>query len=270
MSDDGGEMREPLLKQMNHMTPKRNTNLSDQQRVINPFEIKSDPDELNLFPKNIIISSRYTIFNFFPKSLLEQFRRLANVYFLVLGIIAATGAYTSYYETAIEPAGILAPMSIVVMISVIKDGIEDMKRHSADSRINSRPTHKVELDGTITTVQWRDLVVGETVIIYGDDEIPADVVVLACGGVQGQTSYVETAAIDGETNLKLKVPCLFLDQQKKNAGSNSSKSNSKKDDDSSSPAHVNHKVTLSEDKTKVVGLSAFRWDYFHVIFLCFF
>jgi magnesium-transporting ATPase (P-type) len=255
MSDDGGEMREPLLKQMNHMTAKRNTNLSDQQRVINPFEIKTDPDELSIFPKNIIISSRYTLINFFPKSLLEQFRRLANVYFLVLGIIAATGAYTSYYETAIEPAGILAPMSIVVMISVIKDGIEDMKRHSADSRINSRPTHKVQLDGTITTVQWRDLVVGETVIIYGDDEIPADVVVLACGGVQGQTSYVETAAIDGETNLKLKVPCLFLDQQKKSAETNSSKIAKKED---SSPPPENHKVTLSEDKSKVIGLSAFK------------
>ncbi len=211
------------------------------------------------YPKNVIVSSRYTMLNFFPKSLLEQFRRLANVYFLVLGIIAEVGYATNYYETAIEPAGILAPMCIVVMISVIKDGIEDMKRHSADNRINCRPTHKVLADGTITTVPWKDLVVGDTVIIYGDDEIPADVVVLACGGVQGPTSYVETAAIDGETNLKLKVPCLLLDQLAANAASNSNgNKNEKSSNNNKSMSEEKQAVTLSADKTQVKGLEAFR------------
>lgn len=88
------------------------------------------------FVKNIIISSRYTIWNFFPKSLLEQFRRLANVYFLVLGIIASVGAYTSFYETAIEPAGILAPMIIVVLISVVKVG-SALHYHAQLSKLNS-------------------------------------------------------------------------------------------------------------------------------------
>lgn len=248
---DGEDMREPLLRQMNSANNRRDGTSRvgpTEQRVIEPFIETTEEQRQHLaqYPKNIIVSSRYTLLNFFPKSLLEQFRRLANVYFLVLGIIAATGAYTNYYETAIEPAGILAPMCIVVMISVIKDGIEDLKRHSADNRINSRETHKVLPDGTITVVQWKDLVVSDTVIIYGDDEIPADVVVLACGGVQGQTSYVETAAIDGETNLKLKVPCLFLDKQA-NAASGKEEST----------AH-SIEVTLSEDKSRVRGLDAYR------------
>jgi len=76
-----------------------------------------------IFPPYKTISSRYTLINFFPKSLLEQFRRLANVYFLVIGIIAAVGEYSSYYETAVVPWGILGPMGLVVLISVIKDGI---------------------------------------------------------------------------------------------------------------------------------------------------
>ncbi len=248
--DDGGDMNEPLLRQMNMNKISGKSNTNENQRIIVPFA-KLSPElhleEQKKYPRNIIVSSRYTIFNFFPKSLLEQFRRLANVYFLVLGIIAATGAYTSYYETAIEPAGILAPMCIVVMISVIKDGIEDLKRHSADNRINSRLTHRVAGDGSISTVQWRDLTVGDVVIIFGDDEIPADVVVLACGGVQGPTSYVETAAIDGETNLKLKVPCLFLDLLAANAGSSGK-----------AQAPELGSIALSADKSTVTGLGVFR------------
>ena len=45
------------------------------------------------YERNVIISSRYTLLNFLPKSLLEQFRRLANVYFLVVGMIAVVGEF---------------------------------------------------------------------------------------------------------------------------------------------------------------------------------
>jgi hypothetical protein len=38
--------------------------------------------------KNVIVTSRYKLLTFLPKSLFEQFRRLANVYFLVIGTIA--------------------------------------------------------------------------------------------------------------------------------------------------------------------------------------
>jgi len=34
--------------------------------------------------------------------------------------------------------------------------------------------------------------------------------VLVCGGGQGPTCYIETAAIDGEMNLKMKNPCIML------------------------------------------------------------
>ena len=53
-------------------------------RVIYPFEA-NNPEKRNIYPKNVIVTSRYTIFSFIPKCLLEQFRRLANVYFLIIG-----------------------------------------------------------------------------------------------------------------------------------------------------------------------------------------
>jgi magnesium-transporting ATPase (P-type) len=63
-------------------------------------------------------------------------------------------------------------------------------------------------DGAVAVTTWKELAVGDVILIRNDDEVPADVAVLACGGIQGPICYVETAAIDGETNLKIKVPAL--------------------------------------------------------------
>lgn len=114
---------------------------------------------------------------------------------------------------------------------------EDWKRHTADGRIDSRLAHVVIPISSsspsqptaslseVRAVKWRDVKVGDILILQGDEELPADAVLLASGGVQGPVAYVETAAIgewncgqlrrlisktycnsDGETNLKLKMP----------------------------------------------------------------
>lgn len=182
-------------------TNHRQVSLPAQSEYINPKDNKP-------YPENIIISSRYTLLNFFPKNLFEQYRRISNVYFLVIGLIAVIGEYTSAFQTSIQPEGILVPMAIVILISMIKDGVEDVKRHNADNAVNAKNTRVARSDGEVISVAWRDLKVGDVLVILMDDEIPADTLVLCAGGIQGNICYVETAAIDGETNLKLKTPCL--------------------------------------------------------------
>ena len=166
------------------------------------------------YPRNVIVTSKYTVFNFLPKALLEQFRRLANVYFLIIGIIAAIGMYTKAYQTAIDPSAVLVPMSIVISISMSKEFFEDYTRHKTDSLLNSRLCKVlVDSSGKIESRQRRDLVVGSVVLLRDGDEVPADVVPLLAGGVQGSAvCYVETSAIDGESNLKPKgtiLPSMF-------------------------------------------------------------
>ncbi len=201
-------MKQPLLASFGFSVSAPAENSDDNRRV--PILSDMDPvllkQQQRAYPRNIIVSSRYNLINFFPKSLLEQFRRLANVYFLVIGIIATIGYYTNYYETAVQPAGILLPVTIVVCISIIKDGVEDVKRHRADHVINTKKSSIMDPDGVVRTVLWQDLKVGDVLLVLADSEIPADAVVLCCGRVQGPVCYVETAAIDGETNLKLKMP----------------------------------------------------------------
>ncbi|KAL7789585.1 hypothetical protein V8C43DRAFT_97371 [Trichoderma afarasin] len=50
---------------------------------------------------------------------------------------------------------------------------------------------------------WKNIVVGDFVRIYKDDELPADVIILATSDPDG-ACYVETKNLDGETNLKVR------------------------------------------------------------------
>jgi phospholipid-translocating P-type ATPase (flippase) len=203
---ESNEQNNQLINSHSEGQPPSNS-LDPQQRLVYLFG--SDEKEKKIkYPRNIVTTSRYTLLTFLPKSLLEQFRRLANVYFLVIGIIAIIGTYSNYYLTSIAPDAILSPMVIVISISMIKDGIEDIKRHQSDMKVNSKPAKAVTPDGSIQLTQRQHLKVGSLVVFQRDDEVPADVVVLQCGGIQGSLCYVETAAIDGETNLKIRQPAL--------------------------------------------------------------
>ncbi|KAI1088896.1 phospholipid-translocating P-type ATPase [Rostrohypoxylon terebratum] len=50
---------------------------------------------------------------------------------------------------------------------------------------------------------WKNLQVGDFVRLYNDDELPADIIVLATSDEDG-ACYVETKNLDGETNLKVR------------------------------------------------------------------
>ena len=95
------------------------------------------------FGNNYVSTAKYTAFSFLPMSLFEQFRRVANFYFLCIRIRMLIGTYTSYYDTPYAPWSTLAVLTLVVMISVIKGGLEDLKRHAADAHTNKRSVEKL-------------------------------------------------------------------------------------------------------------------------------
>lgn len=61
--------------------------------------------------------------------------------------------------------------------------------------------HGVEIKNS----RWEDLCVGDFVLLQQDDWIPADVLLLAADG-ENNKCFVETMALDGETNLKGRMP----------------------------------------------------------------
>ncbi|CCH59754.1 hypothetical protein TBLA_0B09370 [Henningerozyma blattae CBS 6284] len=198
---------------------------------------------------NVITSSRYTIYTFFPRQVYAQFSKLANIYFFAIAVLqmipgwSTTGTYTT-----------IIPILIFMGISMAREGYDDYKRHRLDKEEN-RKTCKVlqknidsfhfdmtehlsdsddpfEYDRfdfedsndpnfdkknlmTFNTFHqiiifklrknfWYDLSVGDIVLLSHDDWVPADLLLLTTDNINNEC-YVETMALDGETNLKCKT-----------------------------------------------------------------
>ncbi|KAJ7904440.1 phospholipid-translocating ATPase [Mycena olivaceomarginata] len=88
-----------------------------------------------IYTSNQVITSKYTIITFLPRNLLEQFRRIANIFFLALAILQFFPKFTT-----VSPIVAILPLLIVVAFSGIKDGYEDFLRHQSDKRTNTNKT----------------------------------------------------------------------------------------------------------------------------------
>ncbi|OAX78848.1 hypothetical protein ACJ72_06839 [Emergomyces africanus] len=184
------------------------------------------------YVSNHIRSSRYSLWSFFPRQFIAQFSKLANFYFLVVSILqmipglSTTGTFTTF-----------VPLMIFVGISMAKEGIDDLRRYRLDKEENNRIAYILRSCGTdtnaITTVttnaleskissteddcdsnhtycwaptKWVDINVGDVIRLSRDQPAPADLVLLHADGPNG-IAYIETMALDGETNLKSKQAC---------------------------------------------------------------
>ena len=86
-------------------------------------------DKTRRFANNFVSTSKYNCFNFLPKNLFLQFSKFANVYFLAMALLELIPAIS---DSGGAPV-MLAPLSFVVLVSMIKDIFEDLQRHRADS-----------------------------------------------------------------------------------------------------------------------------------------
>ncbi|XP_040179722.1 phospholipid-transporting ATPase IG isoform X5 [Rana temporaria] len=90
------------------------------------------------FSDNRIVSSKYTVWNFIPKNLFEQFRRIANFYFLIIFLVQAI------VDTPTSPVTSGLPLFFVITVTAIKQGYEDWLRHRADNEVNKSTVYIIE------------------------------------------------------------------------------------------------------------------------------
>ncbi|KAK8265734.1 hypothetical protein V6Z12_D12G197600 [Gossypium hirsutum] len=158
------------------------------------------------YSDNYVSTTKYTVATFLPKSLFEQFRRVANFFFLVTGILSFT---------AIAPYSALSaivPLIIVIGATMIKEGVEDWRRQQQDIEVNNRKVKVHQGDGNFHHTEWKNLRVGDIVKVEKDEFFPTDLILLA-SSYEDAVCYVETMNLDGETNLKLKQALEFEEQQ---------------------------------------------------------
>ncbi|KAA1069823.1 hypothetical protein PGT21_033797 [Puccinia graminis f. sp. tritici] len=82
-------------------------------------------------PSNQIKTAKYSLLTFIPRNLLEQFRRIANVFFLSLVILQFLPKFSQ-----VSPALAALPLLAVLAITAIKDAYEDVRRHAGDYKTN--------------------------------------------------------------------------------------------------------------------------------------
>jgi len=149
------------------------------------------------FPNNKTTSTKYTIINFLPKSLLMQFRKVANIYFLVITVLT----FCSF--SPINPASMVGTFIFVLTCTMIKEAIEDYRRYQQDEINNNRLVLKYIKDGWKETKCWT-LMPGDIIKVLKNEELSSDVLLLKTSNENGY-AYIETKSLDGETNLKEKV-----------------------------------------------------------------
>ena len=80
-------------------------------------------------------TTKYTAWNFVPLNLFGvQLAKMANIYFLIITVMSVIPAITITNGKAV----MAFPLCTVVLISMLKDGFEDIKRYLQDKEDNEK------------------------------------------------------------------------------------------------------------------------------------
>uniref|UniRef100_A0A8C4EZE2 Phospholipid-transporting ATPase n=1 Tax=Dicentrarchus labrax TaxID=13489 RepID=A0A8C4EZE2_DICLA len=173
---------------------RRNTHIEKERHV------KANARDYNdkfSYADNRIKTSKYNIFTFLPINLFEQFQRVANAYFLVLLILQVIPEISSlsWFTT-------IVPLVLVLVITAVKDATDDYFRHKSDQQVNNRQS-QVLIRGSLQNEKWMNVRVGDIIRLENNQFVAADILLL-CSSEPYGLCYIETAELDGETNLKVR------------------------------------------------------------------
>ncbi|XP_040094079.1 phospholipid-transporting ATPase VD isoform X1 [Oryx dammah] len=179
-------------------TPK----LAGKHRVVVPHlqPFKEEYEKFSgTYVNNRIRTTKYTLLNFVPRNLFEQFHRVANLYFLFLVVLNWVPLVEAFQKEIT-----MLPLVVVLTIIAIKDGLEDYRKYKIDKQINNLVT-KVYSRKEKKYVDrcWKDVTVGDFIHLSCNEVIPADMVLLFSTDPDG-ICHIETSGLDGESNLKQK------------------------------------------------------------------
>lgn len=169
----------------------------DQDYSFNFGPTAYDSVEYRNLKNNKITTTKYNPITFVPKSLIMQFKRVANIYFLVISVL-------SFFPfSPKKPISMVGTFAMVLIATMIKEAVEDLAKYSADKVSNNKEILVME-NGAYVKKRWYELKVGQIIKLQKDEEMPADGCLLKCSNENG-FCYIDTKNLDGETNLKDKM-----------------------------------------------------------------
>uniref|UniRef100_A0A8C1PPC6 Phospholipid-transporting ATPase n=1 Tax=Cyprinus carpio TaxID=7962 RepID=A0A8C1PPC6_CYPCA len=165
-----------------------------QQRVVMPSwtEHEEIKELQKSYSRNKVRTTKYTFLSFIPKNLFEQLHRFANLYFIFLAALNFVPIVNAF-----QPEISIIPIVFVMSITAVKDLWEDQRRRKSDQKVNNRLCDQKRY----VERRWAEVCVGDLVRLCCNEIIPADMVLLHSSDPNG-VCHIETANLDGETNLK--------------------------------------------------------------------
>lgn len=197
------------------------------------------------YVNNQINSSRYTFYSFLPRQIYVQFSKLANVYFLMVAVLQMIPCLSTVsLHTTIIPLCVFMGVSMVKEAfddsqrrrldrEENEKTVKVLQKTSAGCNNPTTTTqHSTELnysrtklssEGTLDTrfhnfnllsehhgvnvkkKKWKDLRVGDFVLLNKDSWVPADLLLLTTDGDNNEC-FIETTELDGKTHLKNRRP----------------------------------------------------------------
>jgi phospholipid-translocating ATPase len=112
------------------------------------------------YASNQVITSKYTLITFLPRNLLEQYRRVANVYVTLSRCMLFAHYWCRFFTfiailqfipkfSTISPGLVILPLVVVLGVTAIKDAYEDIKRHQSDRVVNFSEVHTLDGGGYV-------------------------------------------------------------------------------------------------------------------------
>ncbi|CAK91816.1 unnamed protein product (macronuclear) [Paramecium tetraurelia] len=152
--------------------------------------------------KNIFNTRKYRLYNFLPKTLYTALERFGNIYLLGISLIMLIDPTLSPFYRWIT----IFPVGLSVIFYVFMEFILDIRRQSHDHKINMQTTSRGAKDGSLETIKWSDIQIGDVLYLIKGDIVPADIILLDTGQVRDREAIcmVDTQYYDGKSTLTKK------------------------------------------------------------------
>ena len=147
------------------------------------------------YRNNSIRTCQYTLLTFLPLAIFNQFKTAFNWFFLFSFILVCIPQISD-----ISPLAEAPPFAIVMIISLVKEAIEDYRKYINDKKSNNAKV-LIFKDSKFCIEKCQNIRVGNIIKIHKDELIPADVLVIK-SSLKSGLCYMQTSNLDGENVLK--------------------------------------------------------------------
>ncbi|XP_074523859.1 phospholipid-transporting ATPase VA [Halichoeres trimaculatus] len=194
--EDPGMAKTPKVKRQRKKKTKENKTRTVHANLLYDHA-KGEENPNRHYANNKIKTTKYTVLSFLPKNLFEQFHRFANVYFVFIALLNFVPVVNAF-----QPELALAPVVFILSVTAIKDLWEDYRRHRSDKEINHMDCLVFSrAERRYVEKYWKEVRVGDFIRLRCNEILPADVLLLSTSDPD-RLCHIETATLDGETNLK--------------------------------------------------------------------